>query len=517
MVSLTGIRREKARRKLSAFFKYSWDVLEENTPLEWNWSIDAICDHLEAAYLDWIAVRKAGKIRGAVRPPQRIQNLIMNVPPGTGKSRIVMVAGPAWMWLQEPSWKVICASGNPRVATRDSLYCRTIVDSDWYRGWFDPQWQLSGDQNAKTLFENTAGGSRMAIGVGAKIVGVRGDAIQVDDPNDPDSEDDSSAQREAANTWWDMGAGNRVNDMRSSLRILIMQRLHEDDLSGHVKLTYPWTELVLPMEYDPQLVAEGAPSPIGFKDPRTVAGEVMFPTRFPPEVLASEKKRLGSYGYAGQYGQKPSPAGGSIFKKEWFGFYKSVPKLKEVWTAWDTALKAAEQNDESSHTTAGLGEDGDLYILKMWHGREETPELGRRLIALATQLKNLYGDRYRGDFVEDKVSGTTLMQYLRRTNSVLAVIPVKVSEDKEARARGISPVCEAGRIWLPDPAIYPATQVWVRDLLDALALFPKGTRDDVVDAFVHCVRRFVKQQKDEEKAKNEKAKRERRAHVGGYA
>ena len=488
MSHLLATRREMSRRSLKHFFKYSWDVLEENTPLDWGWVLEAICDHVQAMLDDWIAVQVAGKA-GLTRPEQRIRNLCLNVPPGTAKSRIMMVAAPAWMWMKYPSWRVICLSGNPRVATRDSVYCRKLIDSDWYKEWFDPQWALTGDQNTKTLFNNSVGGFRSALGFGAKLIGDRGDGVFVDDPNDPDGEE-STAGRESVNESWDLGIGNRVNDMRTSCRGLIMQRLYENDLTGHALQQMKWEHVVVPMEFDP---SKAKTSAIGWNDPRTYTGELMWPERFTPEVLEAEKKRLGSYGFAGQYNQSPSPAGGSIFKKEWFGYYRTLPPLKAVWTTWDTALKAGQKNDETSCDTVGEGEDGNIYVLRMWHGREETPDLGRRLVNQANEMRKTFGDRYRGDYIEDKVSGTTLMQYLRRTHSVLAIIPIKIGpgEDKEVRARGISPYCEAGRVLLPDPSIYPATTMWVRDLLDALAMFPKGEHDDIVDAFVYAVRRLI--------------------------
>ncbi|MDR3708737.1 MAG: phage terminase large subunit [Capsulimonadaceae bacterium] len=467
------------------FVRWSWDVLEPETPLQWNWHIDAICDHKEAQFFDWLAIRKALK-KGETPPPMRMQNLVMNVPPGSTKSRIMMVDYPAWVWLHAPTWHGICVS-SAKLATRDSLLTRRLIESDWYQEWFQPEWGFTADQNAKLNFINTLGGQREAITPGASIVGNRGDELLMDDLNDPDDENES-AKREQINDWWDMGAGNRLNDLRYSMRSMIQQRMHHEDATGHFTQSMEWVKVVIPMEFEPSRATK---TPIGWIDPRMISGELMFPARFPASVIEQEKKRLGTYGYQGQYQQEPSPPGGSIFKESWFGSYKSLPAMKEVWTAWDTALKTKEENDESALVTIGLGEDGNLYVLRMWHGREETPDIARRLIQHAGHLRQLYGDRYRGDYIEDAPGGTALMQYLRRTSSALAVIPIRAATDKVSRAHVVSPICEAGRVLLPDPWAYAKVSGWRRDLLANLTSFPKASHDDITDAFVYAVKRFM--------------------------
>lgn len=185
-------------------------------------------------------------------------------------------------------------------------------------------------------------------------------------------------------------------------------------------------------------------------------------------------------------------AEGGVFKRAWFARYRKLPRLREAWTTWDTALKAKEENDESACVTVGLGEDGQLYVLRMAHGRWETPDLAEFLVAQADWLRRSYGERYRGDYVEDKASGITLMQYLRRQRPDLALIPVKVEADKVTRAKGVTPVCESGRVLLPDTGVFPTAHEWVRDLLGQLATFPQaGVHDDIVDAFVYALKKLV--------------------------
>lgn len=495
---------------LAEFIRAGWHVLEPSAPLHWNWHIPAIADHMQAALDDWMARQRweqrkaefqkqherAGLAFVDEPPVQRIRNLLINVPPGTAKSRIVAVFATAWMWLKWPSWRVICLSTNPRVSLRDSDFTRLLIESEWYQETFRPAWKLSNDQKAKSLFRNTAGGARAAFGWMARITGDRADCLIFDDPHDAE-EVKSDVKRKAVLDRYDSAIANRLNDLRTSLRIGVMQRVHEQDFSGHVLAQGGWEHLCIPQEFEPdRYTAERDYLPrvtaIGWSDPRTKPGELLFPVRFPAEILAAELTRLGAGGYAGQHQQRPSPGDGTVFRLGWFQQrYRKLPTLTEVWTCWDTALKDKEENDQTACVVAGLGEDGLLYILRVAHGHWETPDVGKFLIAQAQWLRKVYGERYRGDYVEDKVSGTTLMQYVRRTNPELAIIGIQVEGDKVARAKGVSPLCEALRVVLPDASIFPDTRPGISSLLYQLTTFPRGNLKDVVDAFVYCLMRLM--------------------------
>lgn len=469
---------EKARRSLAQFIKATWHIVEPGTPLVWNWHIDAICQHLEAV------------TRGDLR------RLLINIPPGHMKSLIVSVFWPAWEWIEHPAIRSLFCSYAMDLAIRDSVRCRDLVTSDWYRSnfdWFwdirDTHWRLREDQNLKSYFENSVKGFRFSMSVGGRATGFRGNKVVVDDPLNA-KEQHSQVVRDECIFWWDKVMPTRLNDPRKGARVIIMQRLHEDDLSGHLVRRGGYDHLCLPSEFDPDTASVTS---IGWQDPRTERGELLFPEMFPASVLADLKVELGSDGFAGQHQQRPAPKEGAIFKDYWFAKrYKALPKFKEVWTIWDTALKAEEQNDETACIVVGLGEDGLLYILRVLHGRWETPDVAEFLAAQALWLRGLYGDGYQGDYVEDKVSGTTLMQYVRRTHPKLALIPISVGrEDKVARAKGVTPLCEAQRIVLPDFGIYPEARLWVEELLAQLTIFPVGKHDDMVDAFVYALKKLM--------------------------
>jgi len=476
--------------------------------------MEAICLHVQAVLEDWMAQQQwqqahaahgDGECACGAPPVQRAQNLLINVPPGTSKSRIVAVCAVAWMWTRWPSWRVNCLSSNPRVAERDGDYCLTLIQSEWYRDTFRREWRLDPQQCCKTHFANSAQGFRKAFGWNSKITGDRGDCIIVDDPHDAE-EANSDLIREGVIARWDNAISNRVNDLRSSVRIGVMQRVHEADWTAHVLAQGGWDHLCIPMEWEPQRLGAAKDAipqrtAAGWRDPRTEPGELMDPVRFPEAVLALERRK-GARRYAGQYQQRPAPADGTIFKGSWFaGTYRRLPPLREVWSCWDTALKAQQRNDETACVVMGLGEDGFLYVLRVTHGRWETPDVAKFLIQQAYWLRGLYGDAYRGDYVEDKVSGTTLLQYVRRHTDGdreraqdgcrLALIPVQVEQDKEARAHGVAPLCEAGRVLVPDLSLYPQAHAWLEALLAQLLTFPGAAHDDLVDAFVYCLKRHM--------------------------
>ena len=468
------IQAELCRRSLAEFVRESWHINEPGTPLVWNWHLDDICEHVQALLEDRLG----------------LQNLVINVPPGSMKSTILSVCAPAWVWIQKgkgrlgPHWRGLFLSGNIEVAIRDSLKCREIIDSPWYQRMFAPKWTWAKDQNEKGHYKNTAGGFRRAKPAGARITGERADDIVVDDPNDAEA---GAADRAATISWWDGGAYNRLNDMSTGHRCLIQQRLHEEDLTGHILATdkEDWAFLVIRQEYERPQAADPdfLPTPLGWVDPRTVEGELFFPARFPASVVAAEKRVKGSAGYAGQHQQRPAPKEGTIFKKPYVRFYNpaAMPKFVRTVLSGDTAFKDGEENDFSVILAAGeCTEPGraGIYLLDRWKEQAGYPELKAKAKTM--------GARWRPTafLVEDKASGQSLIQELKRDTS-LPVVAIKVDKDKITRATVCVPAWEAGDIFLPDGA------AWVDDFLENLYGFPKMAHDDDVDAFTQMVRYMI--------------------------
>jgi len=471
--SIEEVRAEQARRRLAAFVQQAWHVFEPGTPLKWSWVLDAICEHVQALLEDRL-----------VRDGRVIRNLVINVPPGTSKSTVVSVCLPAWMWVRNPAWRGLFASGNENVAVRDSIKCRSLLDSDWYRGLFRPTWTFSRDQNAKTLYQNSATGFRQAISAGAIVVGQRADDLFVDDPN---GTNEGAADRANVITWWDNAMWNRLNDLATGHRVIIQQRVHEEDLTGHVQVKDPddWAFLVIRMKYevpgekDPDRV----PTPLGWTDPRTVDGELMFPERFSAVVVAAQERVLGIAGTAGQLQQRPSPKDGLIFKTGFVRFYKTggEPEFVRKYLSADTAFSEKKSADYSVIGAAGEcnvpGLQG-LWLVDLWREQAGFPDLKAQTKVMAA--------KHHPDslLVEDKASGQSLIQELER-DTTLPVVRVKVDTDKVSRANAAAPTWEAGRIWVPEDA------PWVADFLAELYSFPRGKHDDQVDMLTQLIKHAI--------------------------
>jgi predicted phage terminase large subunit-like protein len=493
---------------LARFVSAGWHILEPSTPLEWSWHLDAVCAHVEALLLD-----RPGPCRscGAAPPPRASgaiqsrcagcggeftpcpQNLLINVPPGSMKSLIFSVFAPAWMWLHRPSWRAIYASGTPSVVTRDSLKCRNLIKSEWYQKTFQPKWKIRSDQDEKQHFANDAGGFRMGLGAGGSVTGERADFLGVDDPNGAD-EIHSKAHRTTVNeNWWDAAFHNRVANPTSSKRGLIMQRLHEEDLAGHVlsKEKGKWGHLVIQMEYETDAETRPGDKPtwLGWTDPRTKDGEVLAP-RFTPEFLAGERQTLGSSGFAGQMQQRPVNAEGNRFKREWWRFYtrrgaqtaspnrpkgcfmgapRHLPRhFDEVLGSWDCTFKDSDGSDWVVGIVLGrVGADKYLLARKREH-------LGFTATKKAIKQQRTDYPECWEIIIEDKANGTAVIEELQR--EISGIIAVNPLGGKEARAAAIEPQVEAGNVFLDEDA------EWLGEWVDEFAAFPRGKHDDQVDA-----------------------------------
>jgi len=352
--------------------------------------------------------------------------------------------------------------------------------------------EIRRDAAAVRHWQTPAGGGMWAAGVGGPITGKGFHLGIIDDPVKNAEDAASEAIREKQKEWYRSTFSTREEP--GGAVILIQTRWHEDDLAGFVLAQEAdeeperWHIVCLPAiaeEETPQFPESCSVEP-DWRQP----GEPLCPERYPIERLQKLSRRLGSYFWTALFQQRPSLQEGNLFKAAWFaGRYRSLTDVVEVWVTWDTALKEAESNDQSAYVAWAQKASGEVCILDARRGHWSTPDLEQFLCQQADWLIKVYGRAFRGVYIEDKVSGTTLIRYIRRNRPDLAVIPVPAEADKVARAQGVTPICEAGRILLPDATIYPETRGWVEDLLYVLAVFPKGRWKDLVDAFVYgCMR-----------------------------
>ena len=234
-----------------------------------------------------------------------MRNLIINVPPGHAKSLLSAVFWPAWVWIDWPQMRWLFASYSATLSVRDSVKCRRLIESSWYGERWGNRYQLSGDQNQKQRFENDRTGYRIATSVGGSATGERADIVVVDDPHSVDQAA-SDTERVAAVEWWNGTMSTRLNDFASGHKVVIQQRLHEADLTGDLLVKGGYELLCLPAEFEPE---RRCSTSIGWTDPRTESGQLLWPEKVSRGDLDGLKSTLGSYRYAGQYQQRPVTGG----------------------------------------------------------------------------------------------------------------------------------------------------------------------------------------------------------------
>jgi predicted phage terminase large subunit-like protein len=377
------------------------------------------------------------------------------------------VAFPAWCLGHDPSTQILCVSYAQELADKLSRDCRRLLASDWYQRLFPTR--LARHHQAVPEFETTAQGCRIATSVGGVLTGRGADLIVIDDPLKPE-EALSQIQRRAANEWFDHTLYSRLNDKQKGAIVLIMHRLHEDDLAGHVLAQEKWEVVRLPAiaEEDESWRVETVFGPRSFG---RRAGEVLHPEREPQDMLEQIRRTLGEYNFAGQYQQAPAPQGGGMVKAAWFRHYPANERPEQfdrIVQSWDTANKASELSDFSVCTSWGI-KGKDLYLLHVLRRRLEYPALKRAVVEQA----RAWGATVV--LIEDKASGTQLTQELVGAG-LHAVTRYQPQGDKTMRMHAQTAMIENGFVHLPKDA------AWLPDYLHELTVFPGGKYDDQVDA-----------------------------------
>lgn len=461
---------------LSQFTRAAWHVVEPATPYIPNWHIDAISEHLEAV--------TQGQIR----------NLIINIPPRHMKSLAVSVFWPTWVWSWRPSSRWLFASYAEALAIRDSLKCRRLIQSPWYQRRYGALFRLTSDQNQKARFENDQTGYRMATGVEGMATGEGGDFVVVDDPGKV-QEAESEASRQSVLDWWDQTMSTRLNDPKTGAKVIVMQRVHERDLTGHLLERMReggehYEHLCLPAEYEPKRYL---PTSIGFSDPRRAPGELLWPAHFDQAAVDNLKASLGESGAAGQLQQRPAPAGGAEFKREWWEGKNRYDAADQGlgasclarWLSFDTALKDKSTSDYTAATVFELTRDYRLVVRRVWRDRLRFPSLVSTIEAMARAAN--VDDKLRGIIIEDKGSGISAGQTLGAGADLAfasLIVAFAPPGDKVYRGRLASVWCERDCVLLPHPS---DEAPWLFDFEQELFNFPAAAHDDQVDSFTQGV------------------------------
>ena len=355
-----------------SFFKGGWRYFDPS-PFMDGMALEAVAYHLEAV------------IHGDIK------RLIVNIPPRMSKSSLTSVSLPAWTWARRwesstsgPGVQFLHASYSQSLSLRDSVKCRRLIESPWYRKYWGDRFKLTSDQNTKTRFDNDRSGSRLCTSVGSTLTGEGGNIIIVDDPNAA-QEAFSEATINTTIEWWDTALSTRLNNARDGAFIIIQQRLAEDDLTGHVlsKDVGDWTHLMLPMRYE---MERHTHTVVGWDDPRgcdddgvplvTVLpdglrvpaspeaaavlrereGELLWPERFGEKEVALLERTLGPFAAAGQLQQRPEVKGGGIIKRDWWKLWDSdvFPECDYIIGSLDTSYTEKQENDPSAMTVWGV-------------------------------------------------------------------------------------------------------------------------------------------------------------------
>ena len=452
------------RIPLRTFTRQAWNVIEPGTPFLYNWHIDVIADHLEALYVG------------------EIHKLLINVPIRCMKSIAVTVMFPAWTWTFDPAFQFLTASYVQNLATRDALKSRRIIQSNWYQAKWGNVFSLTTDQNTKTRYENDQTGYRIATSVAAQGQGEGGDCRIIDDPHDA-RKVHSEARRETDLGWHKEVWSGRVNDPKRPLEVVVMQRLHHGDLSGHLLAEQgDYTHLCLPMRYEPKRRCVTQVGDRKWEDPRSKEGELLWDNRFGEDEVADLEKRLGTYGASGQLQQNPTPADGGMVKRTWWRRYRKadLPEdgFDEVIQSWDMSFK--KTTDGSYVVGQVWGRKGaNKYILDQMRERMSFPESLRAVRTMSAKwpIATL-------KLVENKANGPAIIDTLRTEISGLVAVNADIS--KEARVAAVSPQIEAGNVWAPEDDEAP----WAAGFIEEFAAFPKGAADDQVDSGTQALNRL---------------------------
>lgn len=434
-------------RSFAGFVREAWHVLEPGTKLIWNWHLDAMCKHLEA--ITW---------------SQMEPRLVVNVPPGSSKSTIVSVMWQAWEWgpCGLASLRYLSTSFELGNVTRDTRKTRDLILSEWYQ----TLWPMPLPRAGETSFANEYTGTREGVAF-ASLTAKRGDRLIIDDPHSLDGAE-SEADREKATRRFIEGGQNRLNDQTKSAIVIVMQRLHERDLTGVVLARdLGFVHLMIPMEFEPE---KACMTPIGWKDPRTYDFELLDPQRF-PRLAVDRLKDDNEYAWAGQYQQRPAPREGGMFKVEKIEIVPFAPPGGHEVRAWDLA---GTKRKTSAYTTGGRMKRvrGVTYILDMKRGRWSPNEVEQ--LVEATAIDD--GHEVLQALPQDP--GQAGLAQKHRYAELLAGFNFRITPEtgkKEDRAVPFAAQVEAGMVkFVAGP--------WTEPLKDEMRNFPAGAFKDQVDA-----------------------------------
>lgn len=456
------------------FVREFWPVIEPGKAFVDGKHIEAICKHLEAV------------------TDGSILRLLVNIAPRHAKSSVISVLWRVWSWIKKPWLRWLCASYALSLSIRDNVKCRRLILSQKFQEKFGHIFTLKRDQNAKVKFENDQLGSIEAVSVGSSVTGSGGDILLIDDCHSID-EKRSDVGRESAIEWFRDNWYTRRNDPQTTAMVVVGQRIHSADVSGFVlsgETGEEWTHLNLPTEFEPldRCITHLSDGSVFWQDWRELEGELLWPERFPFDVIERAKRRHGPQGYAALYQQRPVPSGGLVFKAEnerlftidrEAGLYlletprgiKAVP-MHECWlaTTSDVAAKAKEQNDWTVFSTWAITPNLDVLLLDVRRGHWTIPEQKEQGYKV---YREFYALNYNCLYFEDVGYQSAIGQELIALG--VPCLPFRPTADKVLRASVASIWQQLGKVYFTKYAH------WLPEWRKELYFFPKAAHDDQID------------------------------------
>jgi predicted phage terminase large subunit-like protein len=438
--------RAALRTDLASFIARVFETLDPTTTYLENW-------HIHAMTYELMRVANGD-----------CKRLIINVPPRSAKTICVTISFVAWLMGHDPTKRVMAISYSTDLSRNHAADFRTVVTSAWFRDAF-PKFKLAFSRDGE--LQTTLRGSRFAGSIGGSVMGRGADLIVIDDPIKGLAAALSEAERRRVTEFYDSTLYSRLNNRVNGAIIIVMQRLHQDDLVGHVLDKEEWTVLSIPAIATEDCDYRIGPGPGEIHHRRE--GEVLHPTREPASWLEAAKRNLGTLNFSAQYQQNPLPADGNAIKRDWIKYVDELPDAFErKIVSWDTASTLGETNDYSVGTVWGaIGQD--FYLLHVERGRWESPELRQRMIRVAEEHE------VNATLIEDTELGRSMSQDLRRTRQLTPILE-QARFDKMARLLAQASRFEAGQVHLPRQA------PWLAVYLNELLAFPAGRHDDQVDS-----------------------------------
>lgn len=439
------------REGFKAFVEVAWDQIEP-CPLIWEPHLDLLCAHYEAVL------------------NKELSDLVVNVPPGTSKSTISSILFPVYAWITKPETKFLMTSYSESLSVDFARRSLNLMTSEWFKARW-PHVQIEDETRANLkLYVNTIGGKRVSTMMGGEATGKHADILIADDPHKPeDLEGDADSVKEAVNKAWRRWVNTfstRRVDAETFRRIVVMQRLHEEDIAGRMLKEATTVHLCLPMLYEPERHCKTKWG----EDWRTEEGELLCPRRFPATVMAKEKERMTPRAFASQHQQRPAPAEGGLLKREYFGnLWPILPPSLRMYMSVDCNLKERKDTDRAIIQVWGV-KGAYYYCIDQVGGRWSYGTIVQNVKMMKQKWPMV-----TNILIEDKANGTAVIDTLKGV--IPGIIAIDPQGGKESRAESIEWVLRANNV------LFPAHQApWVLELVEEAASFPVGAHDDMVDA-----------------------------------